>query len=103
MTVGGRTALELQGYAHYLSQQLKEVHLYGVKRPPGWLIKLQRLSVDINLTYLPVAPRSESLAAITAAMERIAQRIESSIPGARITFGRAENAMTKLVVRADSV
>ncbi len=40
LTVGGRTALELQGYAHYLSQQLKEVHLYGVKRPPGWLFKL---------------------------------------------------------------
>ncbi len=64
---------------------------------------LPRLSVDIDLTYLPVAPRAESLAAITAAMERIAQRIESGIPGARITFGRAENAVTKLIVRADSV
>lgn len=40
MTVGGRTALELQGYAHYLSQHMKEVHLYGAKRPPGWLFKL---------------------------------------------------------------
>ena len=38
--VGGRTALELQGYAHYLAQRVKEVHLYGPKPPPGWLFKL---------------------------------------------------------------
>lgn len=37
LVVGGRTALELHGYAHYLSQEVKEVHLYGPKRPPGWL------------------------------------------------------------------
>jgi Transcriptional regulator, AbiEi antitoxin, Type IV TA system/Transcriptional regulator, AbiEi antitoxin N-terminal domain len=41
LVVGGRTALELQGYAHYLPSQTKEVHLYGPKRPPGWLKKLR--------------------------------------------------------------
>lgn len=40
VVVGGRTALELQGYAHFLSQQQKEVHLYGRKSPPSWLYKL---------------------------------------------------------------
>jgi len=40
LVVGGRTALELQGYAHYLAHETKEVHLYGPKRPPGWLSKL---------------------------------------------------------------
>ena len=40
LVVGGRTALELQGFAHYLSQSLREVHLYGSKAPPGWLSKL---------------------------------------------------------------
>lgn len=40
LTVGGRTALELQGYAHFLSQTQKEVHLYGPKPPPTWLSKL---------------------------------------------------------------
>jgi Nucleotidyl transferase AbiEii toxin, Type IV TA system len=34
-----------------------------------------RLSVDIDLTYLPVAARPESLAAINAAMRRIAAAI----------------------------
>ncbi|MGA8614367.1 MAG: type IV toxin-antitoxin system AbiEi family antitoxin domain-containing protein [Xanthobacteraceae bacterium] len=38
--VGGRTALEAQGYAHYLTHDLKEVHLYGSKAPPRWLFKL---------------------------------------------------------------
>jgi len=45
VVVGGRTALELQGYAHYLATQVKEVHLYGPKRPPGWLFKL---SLDVH-------------------------------------------------------
>ncbi len=38
--VGGRTALELQGYAHYLSRNVSEIHLYGPKPPPSWLFKL---------------------------------------------------------------
>ncbi len=40
LTVGGRTALELQGYAHYLSQDLSEIHLHGPARPPSWLATL---------------------------------------------------------------
>jgi hypothetical protein len=40
LTVGGRTALEQQGYAHYLSANQHEVHLYGPMRPPNWLASL---------------------------------------------------------------
>jgi hypothetical protein len=40
LVVGGRTAIELQGYAHYLVQSTTAVHLYGPKAPPGWLHKL---------------------------------------------------------------
>ncbi len=40
LLVGGRTALELQGHAHYLPHEQKEVHLYGPKSPPKWLRKL---------------------------------------------------------------
>jgi len=40
LTVGGRTALELQGFAHYLSHAETDVHLYGPKPPPNWLFKL---------------------------------------------------------------
>lgn len=37
LVVGGRTALELHGFAHYLTSDLREVHLYGPKPPPTWL------------------------------------------------------------------
>ena len=39
--VGGRTALEQQGFAHYLSSApQREVHLYGTGKRPGWVLKL---------------------------------------------------------------
>src|SRR5271170_8428974 len=40
LVIGGRTALEIQGYAHYLRQTMKEVHLYAAEPPPTWLEKL---------------------------------------------------------------
>jgi hypothetical protein len=40
LLLGGRTSLELQGYAHYLPREQKEVHVYGPKSPPQWLHKL---------------------------------------------------------------
>jgi hypothetical protein len=40
LLVGGRTALDLQGFAHYLPQSTSEVHLYGSKAPPAWVHKL---------------------------------------------------------------
>lgn len=48
LTGGGRTALELQGYAHYLRQTTTEVHLYGAKPPPAWLHKL---TLDVAFVY----------------------------------------------------
>src|SRR6185437_5342071 len=40
LAIGGRTALELLGYAHYLPRKEQAVHLYGPKPPPGWLHKV---------------------------------------------------------------
>src|ERR1700682_2462182 len=40
LVVGGRSALELNGFAHYLAHERNEVHLYGPTRPPAWLNKL---------------------------------------------------------------
>lgn len=39
VVIGGRTAFELQGYAHYLpiGGDVREVHLYGERRLPGWI------------------------------------------------------------------
>jgi len=61
---------------------------------------MPRLSVDIDLTYLPVEDRATSLAAIEAALLRIKARIENNIPGARVTEARTrdENMMVRLLV-----
>jgi transcriptional regulator with AbiEi antitoxin domain of type IV toxin-antitoxin system len=40
VVVGGRTALKLLGFAHYLAREQAEVHLYGDQPPPSWLQKL---------------------------------------------------------------
>lgn len=48
LTVGGRTALDLEGYAHYLAHRQTEVHLYGPKPPPRWLAKLP---LEVRFVY----------------------------------------------------
>ena len=66
---------------------------------------MPRLSVDIDLTYLPIAGRATSLAAIHVAMRRIAERIQPGIRGARITVAKlkTENVINKLFVEADGI
>ena len=62
---------------------------------------MPRLSVDIDLTYLPVAPRQQSLTEIHAAMLRIAGRVSTALPGAQVqkTMLRPEGTAVKLIVR----
>jgi predicted nucleotidyltransferase component of viral defense system len=66
---------------------------------------MPRLSVDIDLTYVPVQPRPESLAAIETALMRIANRIRAGIPKAQVTESRPgeEKALTKLFPRHEGV
>ena len=64
---------------------------------------MPRLSVDIDLTYVPVAPRAESLASIDAAMKRIAARIQQAMPDAKITQAGSEGAITRLIIRQAGV
>jgi predicted nucleotidyltransferase component of viral defense system len=66
---------------------------------------MPRLSVDLDLTFLPILPRDESLTAIDAAMNRITDRINRAVHGAEITKValRPEGITTKLLVRADGV
>jgi predicted nucleotidyltransferase component of viral defense system len=65
---------------------------------------LPRLSVDIDLTYLPVADRPASLAAIDAGMKRIARRIRDSGQGIKVSANPgAEGVVTKLLVASKGV
>ncbi|PAU82519.1 hypothetical protein CK501_04245 [Halovibrio salipaludis] len=56
VSVGGRTALELQGYAHYLPYAQLQVHLYSDAKLPGWVYKLPiepELVVHNRQRFLP--------------------------------------------------
>lgn len=68
-----------------------------------FLRDMPRLSVDIDLTYLPVADRARSLKEIDAAMRRIVDAIKRGIAGARVSASapKGEKCITKLIVRAD--
>ncbi len=65
---------------------------------------MPRLSVDIDLTYLPLQSRKASLDEIAAALMRIAARVRETT-GAQTTESRSgpERALIKLFVRADGV
>lgn len=60
---------------------------------------LPRLSVDIDLTYLPITDRPTSLAAIDAALRRLADRIRAQIPGAVVEFQGGAEGVHRLLVR----
>lgn len=66
---------------------------------------LPRLSVDIDLTYLPISDRASSFSAIDAAMLRLETRLARAIAGARISPVRSEpeQIVTKLIVAAGGV
>jgi len=58
-----------------------------------FLRELPRLSVDQDLTYVPVAGPEESLAAIDGAMRRIGAQVGRLLRRARVTeFGAAGRA-----------
>lgn len=66
---------------------------------------MPRLSVDIDLTYVPVAPRPDSLKAIDAALRRIAETAGSGSPAEdiRLQAPSDEGAVTKMVARGEGV
>jgi molecular chaperone DnaK (HSP70) len=65
---------------------------------------MPRLSVDIDLVYLPLEPRETALPYISAALSRIAVRIKKAIPGSKVQETRSHGAdkrITKLVIALD--
>lgn len=54
-----------------------------------FLLDLPRLSVDIDLTYLPRQPYAEAVAGIDAGLRRIAEVLRGVSPGYEVTEGQA--------------
>jgi len=61
---------------------------------------LPRLSVDIDLTYLPVEHRPTSLGAIDAGLRRLAGAIRSAVPSSAVDLQGDGELIRKLVVRS---
>jgi len=63
-----------------------------------------RLSVDIDLVYLPVEDRPNTLRGIAAALHRIAERLRRTLPGVQVREQKlaGEDLIIKLVVRVPS-
>jgi hypothetical protein len=63
-----------------------------------------RLSVDIDLVYLPVEDRPTTLRGIDAALQHIAAKIRRAMPGVQVREQKlaSENLIIKLIVRASS-
>ena len=58
---------------------------------------MPRLSVDADLVYLPLQDWQESLAGIDAALQRLTQRVERSLRGARVhTAGRTDEVRLEI-------
>jgi predicted nucleotidyltransferase component of viral defense system len=81
----------------------KEFALKGGTAINLFIRDMPRLSVDIDLTYVPVADRATSLKAIDAGMKRIASAVTKGIPGAQVSSSqpKGEDCTTKLILRAD--
>jgi len=64
---------------------------------------LPRLSVDIDLTYLPLTDRGKALQDIHDALQRIADRLKRKTPGAKITprISRETSLLIGLIVMRD--
>ena len=69
-----------------------------------FLRDMPRLSVDIDLTYLPLGPREESLRGISQALARVKAAAARAIAGVKIQERRAVGGfVAKLIVRGDEM
>jgi predicted nucleotidyltransferase component of viral defense system len=62
---------------------------------------MPRLSVDIDLAYLPIQGRAESIVEVDSALRRIAEKISGVIPGSRVDIAtlRGTDSAIKLIVQ----
>ena len=111
---GGKTALELKGYAHYLPSGKRKVFLYGTQGQvlPSWF-KGERLGVDIAMTRTNLFPgdsqegfsefREKDFPMRISSPERAAMEMLHLVPG-KISFEEALLIMENLVsLRPDMV
>ena len=69
-----------------------------------FILEMPRLSVDIDLCYLPIANRTQSLAGISNGLKKIKQQIEKMYPNIRVLPRSVEKGYTtSLLIYRDEV
>ncbi len=66
-----------------------------------FLSSMPRVSVDIDLTYLPFDNRKTALSNISEALGRVGEKIEKSIPGITVNKLAFEGKDIKLLVQSN--
>lgn len=96
-----------QGYRNqvrlllYILPEVAKEHcfaLHGGTAINLFIRDMPRLSVDIDLTYLPIEERNSSLLHINQALERIKARVETKLPDSQVLH---KSEAGKLHVRSD--
>ncbi|MEX1014882.1 MAG: nucleotidyl transferase AbiEii/AbiGii toxin family protein [Candidatus Paceibacterota bacterium] len=79
--------------------QQKDLALKGGTAINFFWHNFPRLSVDIDLTWLPVEIRKHSLSAITKSVQEISVRIQKELPGTTVSEHKSGGALSKLIIR----
>lgn len=79
----------------------KEFSLKGGTAINFFYRNLPRLSVDIDLTYLPIQSRVETLKNIDKLLKNLKSSIENKVPGTKVVAQSNENRLIKLIVRTN--
>ena len=82
--------------------EVKEFALKGGTAINFFWREFPRLSVDIDLTFVPVRDREASLRDIQSGVETIAEGVSRRIPGAAVTFQQSGGTTSRLIIRDGS-
>lgn len=63
-----------------------------------FVLDMPRLSVDIDLTWLPVGPREQTLEQIESSLQQISEDINRALSEVKITTGKQDKFIVKLTV-----
>ena len=75
VTPGGRTALELQGYGHYLALSGTIVHLYSPNALPSWVTEIPvNETLTVHTTQLFAGEASAEFEALASSKGKLSQR-----------------------------
>jgi len=84
-----------------LIYKIKDLAIHGGTAINLFVRNMPRYSVDIDLTYLPLKNREESILEINNSLIAIKQQIEKSIPGIRVTHKSA--TLKLLCIKGDAM